>query len=75
MAYVGLTLSTPNPNPYPNPHLNPNPNPIPSPNPNPSPALALTRHGWLHAALSKLETEKVVPVRVVREAVLQRPVK
>ena len=41
----------------------------------PSPAPALTRHGWLHAALSKLETEKVVPVRVVREAVLQRPVK
>ena len=36
---------------------------------------AAAGHGWLHAALSKLEAEKVVPVRVVREAVLQRPVK
>ena len=39
----------------------------------PAGAAAAAGHGWLTASLERLEREVVVPVRVVREAVLQRP--
>jgi len=39
----------------------------------PAGVAAAAGHGWLTASLERLEREVVVPVRVVREAVLQRP--
>ena len=64
--------TNPNTNPSPNPNPDPDPSPHPYPNPNPNQAderdhtpggvAAAAGHGWLQSALTKLETEKVLPV-------------